>query len=164
MNLKSQMRRNRKAELKLSAGGIVFLKEKGDFKFLILEKDKGNGKKEWLFPKGKIEENESTVKAALREISEESGLPQNKLKVIKKIGQERFFYKDKWDKGQLVYKIVEYFLVEYSGKKKPLPQKEEGFIRAVFLPKEEVLNRLTFKNSKNLFKKALKELENGFKN
>jgi len=158
------MRRNRKAELKLSAGGIVFFSKNGNFNFLILEKDKGNGKTEWLFPKGKIEKNESTSSAALREISEESGLPQNKLKIIKKIGQEKFFYKDKWDKGQLVYKIVEYFLVEYKGEQEPIPQKEEGFIKAIFLPADEVLNRLTFKNSKNLFKKALKELENEFKN
>lgn len=149
-----------KAELRFSAGGIVFKREKDTIKFLILEKDKGDGKREWVFPKGKIEKNESVKETALREISEEAGLPIEDLKIIKKIGQERFFFKDKWDKGQLVYKIVEYFLIEYIGEKQPIPQKEEGFIRAIFVPAEESLSLLSFKNSQSLLKKAIKELKN----
>ncbi|MBI4091148.1 NUDIX domain-containing protein, partial [candidate division WWE3 bacterium] len=62
-----------------SAGGIVFKKQGNELKFLLLESDsisRNNPHKIWSFPKGTMEEGESELITALREVKEETGLSQ----------------------------------------------------------------------------------------
>jgi|APSaa5957512622_1039677.scaffolds.fasta_scaffold36511_2 bis(5'-nucleosidyl)-tetraphosphatase len=53
------------------AGGIIFIKEGENIFYLII---KGKATNWWSFPKGHLEENETIVQAAQREIYEETGL------------------------------------------------------------------------------------------
>ena len=61
----------RKADLEVSAGGIVFrrLAESGP-RFLLIKDSYDN----WGFPKGHLENGESPAEAAHRETGEETGL------------------------------------------------------------------------------------------
>lgn len=54
-----------------SCGAIVFRKFHGNAEVLIVKHTKGN---HWSFPKGHMEEDETEVQTALREVKEETGL------------------------------------------------------------------------------------------
>ena len=63
----------RRAELEVSAGGIVFRRpEAGRPGYLLIRDSYDN----WGFPKGHLEDGESPAEAALRETAEETGLEQ----------------------------------------------------------------------------------------
>lgn len=65
-----------------SAGGII----KGPDGRIVLVEQKGNS---WSFPKGGVEEGETTLEAAIREIREETGITQ--LDLVKELGSyERY--------------------------------------------------------------------------
>ena len=53
-----------------SCGAIVYKKENDEFKFLLVHQNNGN----YSFPKGHMEENETELETALREIKEETNL------------------------------------------------------------------------------------------
>jgi 8-oxo-dGTP pyrophosphatase MutT (NUDIX family) len=61
----------RRAELEVSAGGIVFRRLPGEGAKYLLIRDSYNN---WGFPKGHLEGNESPAEAAIRETAEETGL------------------------------------------------------------------------------------------
>ena len=58
------------SEYQKVAGIIIFINKKNKNKFLILK----NNKNKWDFPKGKVDRNESILKASLRELYEETGI------------------------------------------------------------------------------------------
>ena len=69
-----------------SAGGIVYrIDTDGDPRFLLLKRYAVSKRIEWVAPKGKIEAGESVENAALREISEEAGIPINKMRLGEQI-------------------------------------------------------------------------------
>lgn len=53
-----------------SCGAIVYKEENGELKFLLVHQNNGN----YSFPKGHMEENETELETALREIKEETNL------------------------------------------------------------------------------------------
>ena len=124
----------------ISAGGIVFRKEK-----IVLIKDHND---KWAFPKGHIEKGEKSEEAALREISEETGL--RKLKAVGKVGDIKYIYQRG---GEKIFKIVVFFLVE-SADSKLKPQWE--IKDAKWFSLEEAEKVLGYSNVKEIFKKAIK--------
>jgi 8-oxo-dGTP pyrophosphatase MutT (NUDIX family) len=65
-----------------SAGGIVYyLASDGSPRYLLIKRHALSGKIEWVSPKGKLQGKESLEQAALREVSEETGLPINQLRL-----------------------------------------------------------------------------------
>jgi len=48
---------------------------------LLIKRHALSGKIERVAPKGKIQGSEETTKAALREVSEETGIPINQMKI-----------------------------------------------------------------------------------
>ena len=64
--------------------------------------------KYWGLPKGHIEHGESAEQAALREISEECGVPLDSLTIVGRLPSAEYVYRRG---GTLTSKLVEHFLV-----------------------------------------------------
>lgn len=132
----------------VSAGGIVFKKEKEKILWLIAQHSQHKG---WVFPKGLVgdkDSNESMEKAALREVEEEGGV-RAKIVYLKPV---KTFYQYRWQ-DQLIKKTVYYFLMEYiSGDPK---NHDWEMADAKFTTEDEVKKTLTYPSDKQAFEKML---------
>jgi bis(5'-nucleosidyl)-tetraphosphatase len=132
----------------ISAGAVIFRRTKSDPQFLVLHYELGH----WDFVKGNIEKGEEEKVTVRREIEEETGI--TRVRFIDGF-RETIKYLYKWE-GQTIFKIVIFYLVETRQKKVKLSYEHIG---CQWLPFEETLQRLTFKNSKDVLKKARKFIE-----
>jgi bis(5'-nucleosidyl)-tetraphosphatase len=144
-----------------SAGAIIYRMENGVPHYLLLHYPALNRKGgHWEFAKGHIEENESEIETLKREVAEETGLTD--IKIIPGFKQyiKYFFkqYKEKISQEQIkpskttwVFKLVAFFLAETKTKDVKISPEHIGFI---WLPFEEAVKKTTYKNSKELLKKA----------
>lgn len=132
----------------ISAGGVVVV---GDT-VLTLRKYQGD----WVLPKGRLEENESSEEAAIREVYEEAGVMGE---IKKYIGYLKYTYVH--GNGQRVNKTVHYYLMTSKETVGATPQKEEGFMEAVFMDSEKVIEKLKHEAEKNMVRKAV-ELSRNF--
>lgn len=125
-----------------SAGAVLFIKGK-EIRYLLLH----YGAKHWDFPKGNIEKNETDGQTVKREIAEETGI-----KDIKLIGgfneKIQYYYKLKSD---TINKQVNFYLARANTEKVTLSFEHIGF---AWLPYEKAMEKLTYKNAKEILKKA----------
>src|SRR3989344_8105635 len=89
-----------------SAGGIV-VNNKGQVLLIQNVSIKDHKINYWGFPKGHIEEGESSKDAAIREVEEEGGV---KAVVITKLGDTKYVYVRN---GEKIFKIVSTYLMKY---------------------------------------------------
>lgn len=90
----------------ISSGIIIFEKTKEGPRFLILYYGHGY----WTFPRGKIEKEERSFEAALRETKEETGIIKQDLKIF-----SNFKTREKWTfvrDGQKIDRIIIFYLAE----------------------------------------------------
>ena len=81
---------NPNARREIAAGVIVYRKTDEGLKILVLY----HGHSYWNFPKGKIESEEKSLEAALRETEEETGIAPSDLKLTPSFRvQERFSFR-----------------------------------------------------------------------
>jgi len=109
----------------ISAGIIIYRHTKDGLKFLILYHGRGY----WNFPKGKIENEEKSLQAALREIREETGLYPSDLKIVDNFRTyEKFsFWRKLGNRNIKVFKIIILYLAETKKKVISISDlKEEG--------------------------------------
>ena len=126
-----------------SAGAIVFRRENGKIKYLLIQYGWGH----WEFTRGLIEKKESLEETARREIKEEVGIED--IKFIPGFKEWfKFFFKLK---GKNIMKIATFLLAETETKEVKLSHEHKDY---VWLEYEEALEKLTFKNSKEILKKA----------
>ncbi len=110
----------------ISAGIIIYRKTLEGLKFLILY-HRGSY---WNFPKGKIESEEKSFQAAVREIKEETGLSRNDLKFQDYFkAHEKFtFWRRVEAKKEKIFKIVIFYLAETKKSQIVISSKhEEGY-------------------------------------
>lgn len=108
-------------KIEISAGGVVYKKEKNQVKILLVKDQNGV----WTFPKGLVQSAEDRKLAAQREVAEEAGISQ--LKLIVELKPIQYWYRFE---GELIKKTVYYYLFETTGKETPKPQIEEGISAA----------------------------------
>lgn len=141
-----------------SAGAIIFRKEVGKTYYLLLHypsntKDRKNY---WDLPKGHIEKGENIEDTAEREVKEETGL----IDIQFIAGFEeliKYFFRLK---GKNVFKTVVFLLAETKTKDIKISFEHKGFKWLVY---NEALEQLTYKNAKEIVKKANNYLlEKGF--
>ncbi|MDP6647765.1 MAG: NUDIX domain-containing protein [Candidatus Woesearchaeota archaeon] len=130
-----------------SAGAIVFIKEK-EPKYLLLHYEA----KHWDFPKGNIEAGESETDTAKREIEEETGIKD--VDIIKGF-KEKIQYYFKF-KGELINKTVVFYLAKTQTEQIKLSFEHIG---SIWLPYDKAIEKLTFKNAKEILEKANKFLK-----
>ncbi len=97
-----------------SAGGIVYyIASDGEPRYLLIKRHALSGKIEWVSPKWKIQSGEKFEEAALREVSEECGIPIDHLILKQKVWMTSL-RSSETKKGHLD-KDVTYFLMKYTG-------------------------------------------------
>lgn len=130
----------------ISSGGVVI------FGNTILLLKKFNG--DWVLPKGRIEKNETIQEAAIREVLEESNV---KAKPLKYIGKVQYKYKN-FKEDEMVSKTVHWYLMK-SNCMDCTPQKNEGFINAVFVHVDKAKDLVRYEDERNIILKGLKMIE-----
>lgn len=139
-----------------SAGAVVFRREDNEIYYLLLHYSGDH----WDFPKGHIEKGENEIETVKREIEEETGIKD--IKIIKGFRESiKYFFRQYKEKISLedrnknripwVFKTVVFYLAETKTKKIKISPEHIGY---QWLSYKKALKQLTYKNSKELFKKA----------
>jgi 8-oxo-dGTP pyrophosphatase MutT (NUDIX family) len=130
----------------ISAGIIVYRKTKEGPKFLILY----HGHDYWNFAKGKIESEERSFAAAVRETREETGLTSRDLRIHNNFKvYERFTFKRS---GQPVFKIVIFYLAETNVEAVKISSEHQGYGWFLFREARKILGR--YRDSQRVLNQA----------
>jgi 8-oxo-dGTP pyrophosphatase MutT (NUDIX family) len=124
----------------VSSGGVVFRRGADGVEVCLV-----NDGRYWGFPKGLIEPGETPEVAALREISEETGLVPEVLMLRGPLPLTEYVYRRR-DSGALIFKRVHHFLVEAPAGTELHPDSAE-IAEAAWLRLGEARRRLSFKNT-----------------
>jgi 8-oxo-dGTP pyrophosphatase MutT (NUDIX family) len=127
-----------------SAGGVVFRVDDGQPLFLLIRDSYQN----WGFPKGHLEEGELAEAAAVREVSEETGLSDLSLRgAIETID---WFFRFR---GQLIHKVCHFFLMQTS-ESSTLPQRAEGITACRWTRYEDAHDLVSYANARSVLRRA----------
>lgn len=136
----------------ISAGIIVYRKTIEGPKFLLLYHGRGY----WNFAKGKIESEERSWQAAIREVHEETGLRPSDLKFDKnfKTSEKFVFWRKNKNTGQneKVFKIVIFYLAETDKTDIKLSSEHQGYAWFVFREAIKILGK--YKDSQRVLTQA----------
>lgn len=141
-----------------SVGAIIFRKENGLIYYLLLHYPAINRKGgHWDFPKGHVEQRETEEQTLRREVKEETGIED--IKIIHGFKQYiKYFFKQGYGldsearkKAPWVFKLVIFYLAETQTREIKISPEHIGFL---WLPFEESVKKVTYKNAKELLKKA----------
>jgi len=127
-----------------SCGAIVFLK-RSRVQYLLLHYQAGH----WDFVKGNVEPNESEQETVIRELQEETGITDAKFIEDFKERIEYFYRRQ----GSTVRKEVIFFLMETETEKVKISYEHVGY---KWLDYKQAMEKLTFKNAKDVLQKAQK--------
>ncbi len=133
-----------RANREVSAGGVVYRVEDGRPLFLLIRDSYRN----WGFPKGHLEKSELPEAAALREVSEETGLTDLVARSELAIIDWHFRFR-----GKLIHKICHFFLME-SENAATSPQREEGITACKWVPIDEALALISYANAREVLQRA----------
>jgi 8-oxo-dGTP pyrophosphatase MutT (NUDIX family) len=142
-------RSRRRARVETSAGGVVFRRGDDGYVFLLIRDPYGN----WGLPKGHIEGGETAAEAALREVTEETGL--SRLTMVAQLPTIDWFFRDR---GRLIHKYCHFFLVECPDGE-PQPQAEEGITDCIWCAPQAALQTVSYANAREVLRVAVDWLE-----
>src|SRR3989344_8081647 len=126
-----------------------------EIKFLILYHGRGY----WNFPKGKIESEEKSWEAAVREVHEETGLKLSDLKFRKNFkAYEKFIFQRQKER---VFKIVIFYLAEGKRAEIRLSKEHDGF--GWFTHKEAMKLLNKYHENQKVLTQAYEFVKNGEK-
>ena len=136
-----------KTDRQLSAGGVIFRRINNNSEIALIAVKDG---KVWCLPKGLVETGENIARTAHREVKEETGLDG---KIIKLIGNIHYFYVSKEEgKNTRIFKIVYFFLMEYTGGDIADHDTEVDDCR--WFPFDEAVEKAEYKDEKGILIKA----------
>jgi len=126
-----------------SCGAVVFTKKNDDVRYILLNYAAGH----WDFVKGNVEPNETEKQTVVRELQEETSITGAQF--IEGFREDIvYFYRRQ---GLTIHKEVVFYLMEAFTDKVQLSFEHVGF---VWLDYQHALEKLTFKNSKDVLTKA----------
>jgi len=128
-----------------SAGAILFSLNENSHKieYLLLHHTSGH----WEFPKGNFEFGEDGFETARREIYEETGITD--IEFMKDFESKIEYYFKRSDK--LVHKRVIFYMARTTTREVILSSEHDGYAWKEY---NEAISQLTYKNAKELLKKA----------
>ncbi|HMK94362.1 MAG TPA: bis(5'-nucleosyl)-tetraphosphatase [Candidatus Limnocylindrales bacterium] len=127
-----------------SCGAVVYVKKDDGVKYLLLNYAAGH----WDFVKGNVEPNESEKQTVARELQEETGITDAQF-VDDFREAISYFYRRQ---GSTIHKEVVFFIMESYTDKVQLSFEHVGY---VWLDYQHAMEKLTFKNSKDVLLKAI---------
>ncbi len=136
--------RKSRAQRETSAGGVVFRREAGAARFLLIRDSYRN----WGFPKGHLERGEPSAEAARREVTEETGLEDLVLHGPIKVIDWYFRFR-----GKTIHKYCHFFLFE-SKRGEAVPQVDEGITECAWHPLEDALRTISYDNARDVLRRA----------
>ena len=135
----------RPIEVEVSAGGIVFRQPPGETARFLLIRD---SYRNWGFPKGHLEDEETPAQAAVRESAEETGLDDLALHGPIRVIDWHFRFR-----GRRIHKYCHFFLLE-SAQGDPRPQLDEGITDYRWLLLDDALELLSYDNARGVLRRA----------
>ena len=124
-----------------SCGAVIF---DGD-KVLVIQQVKGH----WGFPKGHVEEGETEVETALREIKEETNLDVEI--------NENYRYVERYSPSEDVEKDVVFFIAKKIGG--DIKVQEEEVKATEWLSPREAVEKVTYDTSKKIISNVIRDLK-----
>jgi len=148
--MKASKPRGTKVEKAVSAGGVVVREGDTGPEVVICGRDSDGV---WGLPKGTLDAGESLEEAAVREVSEETGL---QVEIVKKIGVVEYWFV--WE-GVRIHKWVHHYLMRTTGGN--TADHDAEYERVEWLPVETALRTLTFGNDKRMVRLAQAAIKEG---
>ena len=124
-----------------SCGAVIF---DGD-KVLVIQQVKGH----WGFPKGHVENGETEIETALREIKEETNLDVEI--------NENYRYIERYSPDKDIEKDVVFFIAKKIGG--DIKVQEEEVITTEWLSPREAAERVTYESSRKIMNEVIKDLK-----
>jgi 8-oxo-dGTP pyrophosphatase MutT (NUDIX family) len=143
-------KRRRKAREETSAGGVVYRREGAAPVFLLIRDSYRN----WGFPKGHLKEGEPPDRAALREVSEETGLSSLELCAAIEVIDWHFRFR-----GRKIHKVCHFYLLE-TRETRTTPQRSEGISECRWAEYREATRLISYANARRVLEGAM-EILNG---
>jgi 8-oxo-dGTP pyrophosphatase MutT (NUDIX family) len=132
------------AKEETSAGGVVYRVADGSPLYLLIRDSYRN----WGFPKGHVEKGELPDGAALREVSEETGLSDLAMRGLIETIDWHFRFR-----GKLIHKICHFYLME-TVESTTSPQRTEGITACRWLPFGAAEELISYANAREVLRKA----------
>ncbi|MCI6574085.1 MAG: NUDIX hydrolase [Actinomycetaceae bacterium] len=132
-----------------SAGGVIVAVRDGEAYVAVIARRNRAGRLEWCLPKGHLEGDETPVQAAVREVSEETGIFGRALKHLTTI--------DYWFSGHhhRIHKVVHHYLLEaLSGTIGVEGDPDHEAEKAEWVPLATVASRLAYPNERKIVNMA----------
>jgi 8-oxo-dGTP pyrophosphatase MutT (NUDIX family) len=136
----------------VSAGGVVVRRSPGGEGWEAALIRVGDA---WSVPKGNLDQGESPEQAALREISEETGLPLERLELRGELPPSEYMYRRD---GRLIGKIVHHYLVE-APLDAPLQPQLAEIDQVAWVPLDQAASRVSYKDLRAAFAEAQRRLQ-----
>ena len=138
----------------VSAGGVVVRTVDGGNEVVLVSDGR-----HWGLPKGNLEAGETPKDAALREVSEETGIRRETLTVVAELAPSDYVYRRR-DAGRLVFKRVHQYLMTAPGDAE-LHRQESEIAEAEWLSFEAAALRASFDDTKRALGEAEQLLQSG---
>ena len=119
------------------AGAVVFRLTHGGPRYLLVEANGRRGR--WVFPKGHLEDGETPVETALREVTEEAGVCARAIRRLRRVEQKQ--------EGNPI--SITYYLMAYAGRGRPLDKR-----RTRWLALDEAIKVLDLEKSRRVLRSA----------
>ncbi|HSX48042.1 MAG TPA: NUDIX domain-containing protein [Candidatus Nanoarchaeia archaeon] len=139
-----------RATREYTAGGVVFRRSKNGIELLMIQ----DPKERWTIPKGHVEEGERLEQTALREVEEETGLKN--LKIRDKLDKIHFFYRKE---GKLIFMTTYIFLMEAVGNASDELVPEEWMNGIQWFPANKAIELIEYRDTEKLFKLGLSKIK-----
>jgi len=133
-----------RAREEVSAGGVVYRVVNGEAVFLLIRDSYAN----WGFPKGHLERGEAPEAAAVREVTEETGLATVEARGAIETIDWYFRFR-----GRLIHKVCHFYLME-SASGDTSPQMAEGITECQWVTYDEATRMVSYANALQVLKRA----------